>query len=342
MNVTGSTISGNEASGQGVSGGGIDNNGDTSTVTVVNSTISDNKAAANVSSSGGGISNFEGAITIINSTLSNNLSGSNGGAIGNAGTLNIIQSTITNNEARAFGGGINTSSGSATIANTIVADNALVSPGAGPNINGSVTEEGNNITSGDPLLGPLADNGGPTETHLPQSGSPAIDAGVNAEALDPDGNALTSDQRGYTPRIVNGTVDIGSVEVDASMPLGLWDINFPDGSPGSGFVLEGVNLPILEYELVINETVFETVTPNPGGNVAIALLTSPETSPGSYTVTLRPQTPEDQAPTVSTSYLLDPAAPLRAIPEDAPATPIEVPASVEPAAQQIYLPLIQR
>ena len=66
-----------------------------------------------------------------------------------------------------------------------------------------------------PLLGPLAFNGGPTQTHALLPGSPAIDAGSNALAVDfgfPE-NPLVSDQRGDGfDRIVSGTVDIGAFE----------------------------------------------------------------------------------------------------------------------------------
>ncbi len=57
------------------------------------------------------------------------------------------------------------------------------------------------------MLGPLADNGGPTLTHALLPGSPAIDAGDNTDAPE-------WDQRGPGfPRIVNGTIDIGAFEV---------------------------------------------------------------------------------------------------------------------------------
>src|SRR5205085_1482676 len=59
-----------------------------------------------------------------------------------------------------------------------------------------------------PLLGTLGDNGGPTPTHLPLPGSPAIDAGHNL-------GAPPSDQRGRA-RIDNGTIDIGAVETQLS------------------------------------------------------------------------------------------------------------------------------
>src|SRR5205085_10992855 len=58
------------------------------------------------------------------------------------------------------------------------------------------------------LLGPLANNGGPTLTMLPLAGSPLINKGSNALIR----AGSTSDQRGL-PRIANTTVDIGAVEV---------------------------------------------------------------------------------------------------------------------------------
>ncbi len=64
-----------------------------------------------------------------------------------------------------------------------------------------------------PLLGPLQNNGGPTFTRAPLTGSPVIDAGINTvlPATDPiTGNGVT-DQRGFL-RIVNARVDIGAVE----------------------------------------------------------------------------------------------------------------------------------
>lgn len=67
---------------------------------------------------------------------------------------------------------------------------------------------GDVVTSDDPLLGPLADNGGPTETCLPLAGSPLVDAAdpVLFEALD---------QRGGS-RPAGAGPDIGAVEVGAA------------------------------------------------------------------------------------------------------------------------------
>ncbi len=82
------------------------------------------------------------------------------------------------------------------------------------------------VELGELLLGPLADNGGPTMTRALRPGSPAIDAGVAADCPD-------TDQRGR-PRPIDGdgdgvaTCDAGAyelnpraVEIPAVNPLGL-------------------------------------------------------------------------------------------------------------------------
>jgi hypothetical protein len=206
--VTDSTISGNTAGG---SGGGIENDG--GAVEVTNSTISGNSA-----DDGGGIYNRGNTLTIENSTISGNsaTSGNGGGIFNNFGvTLTIENSTISDNSASGNGGGI--SNGNAiTLTNTIVANSTGGGDysGTAPTLQGSnIIEDGSvaGATAADPLLGPLQDNGGPTLTHLPLAGSPAIDAGDNAVA-----SALTTDQRGFARQIDGGTsntVDIGAVEV---------------------------------------------------------------------------------------------------------------------------------
>ena len=69
----------------------------------------------------------------------------------------------------------------------------------------------------DPVLGQLADNGGPTLTHALLPASPAIDAGDNSLAVDENGSPLVFDQRGEGfDRIVDGTVDIGAFESEAA------------------------------------------------------------------------------------------------------------------------------
>ena len=67
------------------------------------------------------------------------------------------------------------------------------------------------------ILGPLKNNGGPTQTHALVAGSPAIDAGNPGGCRDNSGALLQTDQRGF-PRNVDGNsdgtarCDIGAVE----------------------------------------------------------------------------------------------------------------------------------
>ncbi len=241
LDISGSTITGNEATVD--SGAGI--RSDAGVVTISNSLISENSAVAG--GAGAGIFAVNADLRVQNSTLSGNNSGTNtGGAIRIQATRNadpdglgISQTTIVNstiafnsqsagavtNEARA------NSTSLVTFQNSIFTNNAVsnfgvVSSGgnanfvsAGHNLSDDAT--GNLFAAGDqintnPLLFPLADNGGLTQTHALQVGSPAIDAGSNALAVDADGNALTTDQRGEGfARILDGTpptVDIGAFE----------------------------------------------------------------------------------------------------------------------------------
>jgi hypothetical protein len=161
---------------------------------------------------------------VTNSTLSSNTVKGDGGGIHNinVGTVQLTNSTLSGNSATNGGGIRNAGGGRMTLANTIVAnspdgddvDNTSILSAEGQNIISDTSISGANITNGtDPQLGPLQDNGGPTETHLPDPAtSPAVDAGVNAVALDPGGTPLTTDQRGLA-RINTTTVDIGAVEL---------------------------------------------------------------------------------------------------------------------------------
>ena len=75
----------------------------------------------------------------------------------------------------------------------------------------SLSGSSTNLFTMDTKLDLLEDNGGPTETHLPASDSPALDAGDPAGCTDFKAQPIATDQRG-TPRIQNGRCDIGAVE----------------------------------------------------------------------------------------------------------------------------------
>jgi uncharacterized protein (DUF2141 family) len=212
-------------------GGGILNSG---RLGILNSTISYNRSEK----SGGGISNV-GELFVINSTVSHNVSSDqvntgDGGGIENGETLTVVNSTISDNEAFGSGSGIlNTLSGKLTLHNSIVANNTGFGPTPDCQTIGTTTAQnslvetgtpgfgclnGPNNLNGDPNLGPLQNNGGPTETHALLPGSKAINAGDNALILDPD--KTQTDQRGAGfPRIIAGTVDMGAYEASCTLPL---------------------------------------------------------------------------------------------------------------------------
>lgn len=212
LSISTSTVKGNKA----VTGGGIRTFGDSTFI--FRTTISGNTATGD----GGGVFSSADA-TLVNSTLSGNSAGSisNGGGgwyqKGNTATFEFV--TIANNSA-SFGAGINADGGS-TPDSFIDLLNTALSNNTGGNCAGATLNSlGNNLSSdtfcgnltkptdhnNTPAnIGALANNGGPTLTHLPLNGSTLINNGKN----DPQ---YTNDQRGF-PRPVGGKSDIGSVEV---------------------------------------------------------------------------------------------------------------------------------
>ena len=211
LQVNDSTIAGNTAT---RSGGGIYFEG--VQLTVTSSTLSGNAANGSDDFGGGGILS-EDPTTLVNSTFSGNSSAYAGGGVNFSTTstkaLTIRNCTFTGNTA-LYGGGLFHQEGNTTIANSILALNTATGIPSSNNIYtaGTLTQF-SNYTGATPMLNALADNGGPTQTHSLQVGSPAINAGTNGQALGSAGEALLHDQRGsLSARITAGTVDIGAFE----------------------------------------------------------------------------------------------------------------------------------
>jgi len=192
------------------------------TATIEASTLSGN-TAGNV---GGGIRSL-GNVTITNTTLSGNTSVAwyGGAAFHTDGILELLNSTVTSNvsppsaPAALFVGTFTAAGATLRMTNTIVAGNTSGCFagffGSGPVV---LASDGHNVASDgtcnltaagdqpgtDPLLGPLASNGGPTATHALLDGSPAIDA-ASAARCPP------TDQRGVArPR--GAGCDVGAFE----------------------------------------------------------------------------------------------------------------------------------
>ncbi|MBI3151028.1 MAG: hypothetical protein HYZ21_02755 [Chloroflexi bacterium] len=216
ITVTDSSITNNSAD----NGGGLFNFG---TANFTNSTIAGNS----VSTNGGGVSTWYW-LTLTNSTIVGN-SAATGGGVFNLGTLTTTNATFSENSA-ATGGGIYNGmpipgfpefAGTLNFSNTIIANSTV---GADCYSEGLINTNINNLVennaaspnqcgtpslTSDPNLGPLANNGGPTQTMALLPGSPAIGAGG-------DDACPSADQRGITrPQGVH--CDIGAFEYEYEM-----------------------------------------------------------------------------------------------------------------------------
>ncbi len=256
----------------GMGSGGAIHNAATGVLSLSNCTIAANTSAgANARvltdtfvipggvAQGGGIANF-GNLTMLHCTVANNTAV--GGASASGGSFGEL------NGGASSGGGLYCASGSVvTINDAILAPNrtdggapsgapAVAGVAAGPDVNGEVASQGHNLlgrsdgctgftaddqqggttddTALDPKLGPLADNGGPTETLSLLPGSPAIDHA--------DLNGPSQDQRYF---VRNGPPDIGAFEYQATQPVHLANIStrlsvqIGDNAMIGGFIIAG-------------------------------------------------------------------------------------------------------
>jgi hypothetical protein len=248
LSITDSTVTGNYADGDTSSNG---NNGygggvwtDGAGLTITRSTIDHNVAAYD----GGGIYAVDdsgSAVKIVNSTIANNSAANDdaGGVYDNGAgnTLTVIDSTVTGNTAATDGGGLK----AVNLNSDPVLENSIVSGNTSgthsntddleardpyifdtsfsligvPDIYVNETVADSNITGVDPKLGPLADNGGPTQTMTLLCGSPAIDKG-SAFTYSDDQRSLTRpvDLADYPNSTASGAdgSDMGAVELQAS------------------------------------------------------------------------------------------------------------------------------
>ena len=238
--VTNSVLRHNSAGG----GGAIENTGD---ATVETTTLADNVAQ----NYGGAIDSTDEtdttkSLTVTASTLSGNSAGLHGGAIESEMKLTLTNVTISGNTGPEI---IDHYERQITLTNLTIAHNTgkglslhnspttllrntLLGANSDGNCSAAVTSNGFNLAddtscgltnTGDhqgaafnPHLGPLQNNGGLTQTQLPQSGSPAIDAGTGV-------NAPARDQRGYIR--AGAAPDIGAAEFDGTIPASLGNIS---------------------------------------------------------------------------------------------------------------------
>ncbi len=232
-------------------------------VEVRGSTFIGNQANYPVYGRGGAIW-IGSAMTVINSTFhGNSASEATGGAIhiDPSAHLTLLNSTVSHNTSTQGSAVHVADRGTLTVRDTILANTVASSaPGAGATANcgrstsqfnrGVINDRGGNLsddascgfTSSTSVnntlaqLGPLQNNGGPTLTMMPMTGSPAIDQGSSAYATDPSGLGIDYDQRGAGfPRVAGTAVDRGAVEVaftDTTAPVITPVVSGPMGLAG--------------------------------------------------------------------------------------------------------------
>lgn len=266
--IVDSLIAGNTAA---TVGGGVQFQGPDSAVEVVNSTISGNAAA-----SGGGVvfeeDNAARAITA--STIAGNAAPAAANVRNDEGTLTVRGSAVAD---AAGGGGDLGGAGSFDATGSLVEDA------------GAATVTGAPLT-GDPQLGALADNGGPTLTHLPAATSPLIDAGP---AL-----GLATDQRGVA-RPQHGTPDIGAAEREPAITA-VSPAAGPAGTPVTitGTLLSGATevrfgAATATFTQAADGTITAIVPSGAAGSspITVVSLGSPTPIAGAFTTTATPAAP---------------------------------------------------
>jgi hypothetical protein len=252
-------------------------------LTVSNSTLTGNRGEI-----AGAILN-SGTLNISNSTITGNMifpvTGRPAAAIVNGPdspvqssdvTALVQDSTIAGNDGSQIYSG--QTFGSSSYKDTIqVHSTILSSNGAKPNVltgtGGTLVSLGHNlstdsggglltgpgdVTNKNPLLGPLQDNGGPTQTMALLPGSPAVDTGDNI-------GAPVLDQRGY-PRIVGGRIDIGAYEVQPG-PATHFQVSAPAHvSAGVPFNISLTAIDAYGHTAVgyVGTVVFRSSDPGPG------------------------------------------------------------------------------
>ena len=219
VTVTDSTFSGNTSTGGGViegGGGGGGGNGlngiggGGGAVTVTNNTFSGNTSTGGVIEGGTGGTGTGGG--------GNGIGGGGNGIGGGGGAVTVTNNTFSGNTStggviEGGTGGTGTGSGSATDGGdggaVTVIDNIFWN-NSGGDCSSGCTSTGS--IDANPMLAPLGNYGGPTQTMLPLPGSPAICAGTTSGVTLP-----ATDQRGFplSPSTCpSGKVDAGAVQTN--------------------------------------------------------------------------------------------------------------------------------
>jgi hypothetical protein len=235
----------------GVFGGGIYTRGSFS---AINSTISGNRAQ----NDGGGIANvLLGRASLSFATVAGNTTDSDGNGIGDGGGLFNATTSTFGIDSSLLGGNVDTGGQAPDCAGTYdSAGHNIIQNPAGCTLGGAETHA--EILGQDPLIGPLADHGGPTLTHALLADSPAIDHSDNP-------TCPATDQRGIV-RPQGLDCDSGAFEAEPQIVSAIWYVT-PFGSDSAD----------CQSPATACQTIGAAVgKAAPGGTIAVAAGTYPE------------------------------------------------------------------
>jgi parallel beta helix pectate lyase-like protein len=207
-----STISGNHSGGAG--GGAYLSMGTGTSLTIADSTLTENVADG----AGGGLEvspagEFQAA-TIEDSTIARNHAGGLLGEAGGVQTFGFTPQVLLDSIVAENTGG------EADIYGPWAAAFSLIGDLADPRVTESVP--GSDLVGVDPRLGPLAANGGPSETMAPAANSPVVNKG---------GGALTTDQRGDPRPVIYPGVGLSAAPGANGADIGAVELQAPPTSP---------------------------------------------------------------------------------------------------------------
>jgi len=241
LTVSNSSLISNTASG----GAAIYGIGISTSITVAHTLVANN--VSNNTRGGAFRIDDSGTATIYNSTFDSNTTDGLGGAMYTNGTVIVANSTFNNNSSThnsSAAGGINTQ-GAFTSRNNIFANSSgggdcnrqggtFTAQGNNLDTDGTcLTAAGGNFITADPLLGPLQNNGGDTETLAVDASSPALNTGDNdyapADLVDIDNDGDTTelspyDQRGASFGRIKGAIDLGAYEFDGGCAISVFTV----------------------------------------------------------------------------------------------------------------------
>lgn len=356
------------ASGGGLSGGGkltLDHtrvmsntaNGNGGGISAGTLTMTYSTLQGNYAEYGGGGLYSGGPLLIANSAILSNTSSASSG-IGSGfwsyGQATFLNSTAAGNTGNTYG---LRSSGVMTIANSTVVNMAAIMAAPGDMIyfrnsiigvscvggGGNLVSQGYNLLngcslsgdptgniSGNPLLGPLQDNGGATYTYALLVGSPAIDAGNPAGCADQTGVPLTTDQRGFSRP--NDGDNNGSTICD----MGAYEFGAPAATPTPTPTVTATP------SRTRTPTGTTTVTPSRTPTPTASMTATPDMTPTpTASITITPG--ETSTPTATSGMTPTPTASTTATPSRT-LTPTTTPSPTPggPTVFRVFLPVVLR